>query len=131
PAGTTGPPSSPLTPLPTPQGLVTLVTGGASGLGRATTERLVEQGARVVLLDLPASPGAQLAKELGERCAFAPADVTSAEEVTAALALAQKEFGRLDLAVNCAGVGIAVKTYNSKKDKVHELEDFQRVVNVS
>ncbi|KFQ55326.1 3-hydroxyacyl-CoA dehydrogenase type-2, partial [Pelecanus crispus] len=91
----------------------------------------VAQGARVVLLDLPTSPGIQLAKELGERCAFAPADVTSAEEVGAALTLAQKEFGRLDLVVNCAGIGIALKTYNSKKDKVHELEDFQRVINVS
>uniref|UniRef100_A0A8B9G734 Hydroxysteroid 17-beta dehydrogenase 10 n=1 Tax=Amazona collaria TaxID=241587 RepID=A0A8B9G734_9PSIT len=57
--------------------------------------------------------------------------VTSAEEVGAALELTRKEFGRLDLVVNCAGVGIAVKTYNSKRDKVHELEDFQRVVNVN
>ncbi|NXH77916.1 HCD2 dehydrogenase, partial [Hydrobates tethys] len=120
-------PYPPPVSLPPTQGLVALVTGGASGLGRATVERLVDQGARVVLLDLPASPGVQLAKELGERCAF----VTSAEEVGAALTLAQKEFGRLDLTVNCAGVGIAVKTYNGKKDKVHELEDFQRVVNVS
>ncbi|KAM9250204.1 3-hydroxyacyl-CoA dehydrogenase type-2 [Cariama cristata] len=113
------------------KGLVALVTGGASGLGRATVERLVELGARVVLLDLPTSPGLQLAKELGERCAFAPADVTSAVEVGAALTLTQKEFGRLDLTVNCAGIGIAVKTYNSKKDKVHELEDFQKVINVN
>ncbi|KAI1229701.1 hypothetical protein IHE44_0010883 [Lamprotornis superbus] len=57
--------------------------------------------------------------------------VTSPEEVGAALAVAQKQFGRLDLAVNCAGIGIAVKTYNSKKDKVHDLEDFQRVINVN
>lgn len=57
--------------------------------------------------------------------------VTSAEEVEAALALAKKTFGKLELTVNCAGVGIAVKTYNAKKDKVHELEDFQRVINVS
>ncbi|KFO70898.1 3-hydroxyacyl-CoA dehydrogenase type-2, partial [Cuculus canorus] len=113
------------------QGMVALVTGGASGLGRATVERLVEQGSRVVLLDLPTSSGLQVAKELGERCVFAPANVTSAEEVGAALDLAQKEFGRLDLVVNCAGIGIAVKTYNSKKDKVHELEDFQTVINVS
>uniref|UniRef100_A0A8C5IH89 Hydroxysteroid 17-beta dehydrogenase 10 n=1 Tax=Junco hyemalis TaxID=40217 RepID=A0A8C5IH89_JUNHY len=49
----------------------------------------------------------------------------------AALGVAQKKFGRLDLAVNCAGIGIAVKTYNSKKDKVHDLEDFQRVINVN
>ncbi|XP_053908151.1 3-hydroxyacyl-CoA dehydrogenase type-2 [Cuculus canorus] len=113
------------------KGMVALVTGGASGLGRATVERLVEQGSRVVLLDLPTSSGLQMAKELGERCVFAPANVTSAEEVGAALDLAQKEFGRLDLVVNCAGIGIAVKTYNSKKDKVHELEDFQTVINVN
>ncbi|XP_050187120.1 3-hydroxyacyl-CoA dehydrogenase type-2 isoform X1 [Myiozetetes cayanensis] len=63
------------------KGLVALVTGGGSGLGRATVERLVERGARVVLLDLPASPGGQLAKELGEHCAFAPADVTCPSQV--------------------------------------------------
>lgn len=71
---------SPLTPpslCPLPQGLVALVTGGGSGLGRATVERLVQHGARVVLLDLPASSGAQLAQELGEHCAFAPADVST------------------------------------------------------
>uniref|UniRef100_H0ZYU3 3-hydroxyacyl-CoA dehydrogenase type-2 n=1 Tax=Taeniopygia guttata TaxID=59729 RepID=H0ZYU3_TAEGU len=121
---------SPLTPL-SPQGMVALVTGGGSGLGRATVERLVERGARAVLLDLPRSGGAQLARELGESCAFAAADVTSPEEVGAALALTREKFGRLDLVVNCAGVGIAVKTYNGKKDKVHELEDFQRVINVN
>ncbi|XP_050187121.1 3-hydroxyacyl-CoA dehydrogenase type-2 isoform X2 [Myiozetetes cayanensis] len=113
------------------KGLVALVTGGGSGLGRATVERLVERGARVVLLDLPASPGGQLAKELGEHCAFAPADVTCPSQVGAALGVARERFGRLDLAVNCAGIGIAVKTYNSKKDKVHDLEDFQKVINVN
>ncbi|NXD18791.1 HCD2 dehydrogenase, partial [Nothocercus nigrocapillus] len=113
------------------QNLVGLVTGGASGLGRATAERLVQQGGRAVLLDLPSSEGSGVARELGERCAFAPADVTSPEDVAAALALAQKQFGRLDLVVNCAGIGIALKTYNGKRDKVHELEDFQRVINVS
>ncbi|XP_068026620.1 3-hydroxyacyl-CoA dehydrogenase type-2 [Melanerpes formicivorus] len=113
------------------KGAVALVTGGASGLGLATAQRLVEQGARVVLLDLPSSSGAQRAQEMGDACAFAPADVTSAEEVGAALALARQKFGRLDLAVSCAGVGVAIKTYNSKKDTVHSLEDFQRVINVN
>lgn len=72
-----GGPPSPLTPLSPPQGLVALVTGGGSGLGRATAERLVQHGARVVLLDLPTSHGGQLAQELGEHCAFAPADVST------------------------------------------------------
>lgn len=61
--------------LPQPQGMVGLVTGGASGLGRATAERLVQQGGSAVLLDLPKSDGESVAKSLGDRCVFAPADV--------------------------------------------------------
>ena len=66
-------------------GSTTVITGGASGLGRATAERLAAAAARVVLLDLAKSPGADVAAELGERAVFAPADVTSADEVAAAL----------------------------------------------
>lgn len=58
------------------QGMVGLVTGGASGLGRATVERLVQNGAAAVILDLPSSDGPALAASLGDRCAFAPADVS-------------------------------------------------------
>lgn len=58
------------------QGMVGLVTGGASGLGRATVERLVKNGASAVILDLPSSDGSALAASLGDRCAFAPADVS-------------------------------------------------------
>lgn len=63
-------------PLVCLQGMVGLVTGGASGLGRATVERLVQHGASAVILDLPSSDGPALAAKLGERCAFAPADVS-------------------------------------------------------
>jgi NAD(P)-dependent dehydrogenase (short-subunit alcohol dehydrogenase family) len=58
-------------------GISTLVTGGASGLGRATAQELVKRGAFVTILDLPASDGAAVAKELGGRVRFAPADITS------------------------------------------------------
>lgn len=113
------------------KGMVGIVTGGASGLGRATVERLVKQGASAVILDLPSSEGANIAKELGEHCAFAPADVTSENDVKNAMTLAKEKFGRLDIAVNCAGIAVAVKTYNMKKDIPHSLEDFQRVINVN
>ena len=56
---------------------ICLVTGGASGLGRATVQRLARHGARVVIADLPSSDGENVAKELGENCCFAPADVSS------------------------------------------------------
>ena len=58
------------------QGLVGLVTGGASGLGRATVERFVREGARVIICDLPKSAGHDLAKELGENATFSPTDVS-------------------------------------------------------
>ena len=51
-----------------------VVTGGASGLGRATAARLAGAGARVAILDRPASPGADVAKSLGEAAVFTPAD---------------------------------------------------------
>lgn len=56
--------------------------------------------------------------------------VTSQADVQAAVSLAREKFGKLDLAVNCAGIAVAVKTYNFKKDIPHSLEDFQRVINV-
>lgn len=57
--------------------------------------------------------------------------VTSESDVRSAVDLAKEKFGRLDLAVNCAGIAVAVKTYNFKKDVPHSLEDFSRVINVS
>lgn len=56
--------------------------------------------------------------------------VTSEKDVQAALTLAKEKFGRVDVAVNCAGIGVASKTYNLKKSQAHTLEDFQRVLNV-
>lgn len=66
----------PVTSLTVWQGMVGLVTGGASGLGRATVERLINQGASAVILDLPSSDGHKVAAALGDRCAFAPTDVS-------------------------------------------------------
>ncbi|XP_053551902.1 3-hydroxyacyl-CoA dehydrogenase type-2 [Bombina bombina] len=113
------------------KGLVGLVTGGASGLGRATAERLVRQGASAVILDLPKSEGSSVAQSLGEQCAFSPTDVTSEADVKNALELARSKFGRVDIVVNCAGIAVAVKTYNINKQLPHSLEDFQRVINVN
>src|SRR5205814_1823606 len=65
-----------------------VVTGGASGLGRATAERLLAAGATVALLDRPASAGAEAAKAMGQRAIFTPADVTNADAVSAARQIA-------------------------------------------
>lgn len=59
------------------QGAVTLVTGGASGLGKATVERLVQHGSKVVICDLPSSKGSEFAKSLGEdKALFTPVNVS-------------------------------------------------------
>lgn len=113
------------------KGLVALVTGAASGLGKATAERFVAQGAQVVLCDLPTSAGNEVASKLGSNAVFSPVDVTSEEDVKNALSLAKKQFGKLDVAVNCAGIGVAFRTFNFSKKRAHELEQFKRVINVN
>jgi NAD(P)-dependent dehydrogenase (short-subunit alcohol dehydrogenase family) len=110
-------------------GSVAVVTGGASGLGAATVRRLVKGGGRAVILDLNEDLGARLARELGGAVRFARTDVASEQDVEAALALAVREFGRLDLAVNCAGIGVAEKTVG--KTGPHPLALFQKVIAVN
>ncbi|KAF4526133.1 hypothetical protein B566_EDAN012444 [Ephemera danica] len=113
------------------RGVVGLVTGGASGLGRATVERIVREGGRVVVCDLPNSNGYEVAKTLGENATFSPTDVTSESDILTALHKAEQKFGRLDVAVNCAGIGVAFKTYNFNKNAPHKLEDFIRVLTIN
>ena len=107
---------------------VAVVTGGASGLGLATVTELHAQGAKVVIIDLPSSNGESIAKELGEGVVFAPADVTSEEQVSAALDAAQA-LGTLRIAVNCAGIGNAIKTVSKKG--AFPLDAFTKVVSVN
>ena len=109
-------------------GSVAVITGGASGLGLATAKRLVADGGRVVLIDLPSSAGETVAKELGDGVRFSPGDVTSANDVSAALDLAA-ELGTLRFAISCAGVGNAGKTFG--KDGPFPLDAFARVVTVN
>lgn len=108
---------------------VALVTGAASGLGLATARRLLSQGARVVIADLPSSNGAAIAAELGENARFSPTDVTSEADVRAAIALATTSFGPLTAAINCAGIAIALRTLT--KDGAHSLESFAKVLTVN
>jgi NAD(P)-dependent dehydrogenase (short-subunit alcohol dehydrogenase family) len=109
-------------------GNVALVTGGASGLGLATVRRLHADGAGVVILDLPSSQGKAVADELGARVVFSPGDVTSTEDVTAALDAAAA-LGPLRVAVSCAGTGNAIKTVG--RDGPFPLEAFTKVVGVN
>src|SRR5207302_1078832 len=85
-------------------GRTAAVTGGASGLGRATACALHAAGASVALIDLPGAPGEEAAAALGDRAGFFPADVTSGDGLAAALAAAEGALGPIHIAVSSAGV---------------------------
>lgn len=112
-----------------PRTVQAVITGGASGLGRATAARLVADGGRVALLDLPSSAGAEVTTALGGAATFTSADVTSAEQVSSALETARSRLGGLNVLVNCAGIGTAMKTVG--RSGPARLEDFTRVVTVN
>ncbi len=104
---------------------VAVVTGGASGLGLATTKRLLDAGASVVALDLK---GGEVVTELSARASFAEVDVTDPASVSAGLDAAEA-LGPFRVVVNCAGVVNTVKTLS--KDGPFPLDDFRKVVEVN
>lgn len=111
------------------QGKVAIVTGGASGLGRATVEALVAGGARVAIFDLSDDLGQTLAGQLGPAAIYQQVNVTSEVEVQAAIAATLQAFGAIHFCINCAGIGSASKTVS--KGAPHTLEQFQRIVGVN
>jgi NAD(P)-dependent dehydrogenase (short-subunit alcohol dehydrogenase family) len=112
------------------QGIGAVVTGGGSGLGEATARLLAAKGARVAILDLGRSKGAEVAKSIGGDAIFCEADVASEEQVTAALDRAQGEFGGIHAAVNCAGIGTAGRTVD-KNGKPFDLKLFELTLRVN
>ena len=104
-----------------------LVSGGASGLGGATSTLLAKCGANVVIADINKEKGESLANDIGAR--FVECNVTDEESVKNAIAAAISAFGTLRGAVNCAGIGVAEKTVG--KDGPHALASFKRVIEVN
>jgi NAD(P)-dependent dehydrogenase (short-subunit alcohol dehydrogenase family) len=113
------------------QDKVVVITGGASGLGRATAEYFVGKGARVSLFDLNEEAGNAAVAELGEDNAlFAATDVTSEESVTAAVEATMEKFGAIHVNINCAGVPAPCKVLD-REGKATALKKFAFVVNVN
>lgn len=110
-----------------------VITGGASGLGAATARRLAASGVKVALLDCNAQAGAGLAAELGG--IFCNADVTSDEQVDAALAQARAANGQERILVNAAGIANAFKTASRSKGtgeiKHFPLAEFEKAVAIN
>lgn len=105
-------------------GKAALVTGGASGLGRATAEALSRKGATVTIVDLDSSPGEEVAASL-PRARFVAADVTDEDEVRHAV----DQSGDLRIAVCCAGIGAAARILG--RQGPHPLDLFRRVIDVN
>jgi NAD(P)-dependent dehydrogenase (short-subunit alcohol dehydrogenase family) len=106
-------------------GKVALVTGGGSGIGAAICRAYAEQGARVVVAELNESNGRQVAGELGEAGLFWSTDVRDGASVRAAVAAASERYARLDVLVNCAGIGLVGSVQET------ELNDWERLFAVN
>jgi NAD(P)-dependent dehydrogenase (short-subunit alcohol dehydrogenase family) len=111
------------------KGKSALITGGASGLGAATTRRLHADGAFVTIADLQEERGEALVAELGERAAFVRTDVTSEADVQAAVDRAT-QAAPLWATVSCAGIGDPQQTYHPRKGPL-PLDRFERVVRIN
>jgi NAD(P)-dependent dehydrogenase (short-subunit alcohol dehydrogenase family) len=111
------------------QGIAALVTGGASGLGLASVDKLLSLGASVVIADLAGSEGAKIAAARGAACRFFATDVTSDSELLGALELAG-EMGPLRAVVHCAGRGGPVRLVD-KHGEPGSREVFEAVVRVN
>jgi 3-hydroxyacyl-CoA dehydrogenase / 3-hydroxy-2-methylbutyryl-CoA dehydrogenase len=110
--------------------IVAFVTGGASGLGGATAMRLASKGAKIIVADMNAELTAKMVAKLGTDNAMpAVIDVTDEASVQGAMNDAVTKFGKINVNVNCAGIGIAVKTLGKKG--VHPLDSFKKVLDVN
>jgi len=111
------------------QGKVIVVTGGASGLGAATATHLVDQGAKVILVDMNQEQGNVLQQQLGEQAEFVQLDVTDEQAVEAFFSHVENQYGQLNGLVNCAGIAPSAKVLG--KNGIHELAMFQKVLNIN
>lgn len=108
-------------------GKVAIVTGGAGGIGRATVELFVREGARVVIADINDEQGESLARELGDSAFYQRVDVSKAEQMQTLVDIAVERFGGLDIMFNNAGISGA--QYPRFLDD--DLGDFDRVVGIN
>lgn len=110
---------------------VAVVTGGASGLGRATVDGLVAQGVKVAIFDLNEEAGNSVVAELGaDKTLFQTVDVTSEESVASAVDQVMAQFGAIHILVNCAGIAPAAKVLD-REGNAMPLSKFSTAININ
>lgn len=110
-------------------GKAAIVTGSASGLGEATARRLHGLGAKVIIADMNKEKGDAICAELGDGAAFSLVNVTETDQVQATVDLALEKFGAIDILINCAGIGSAMKTVG--RQGPHDLNTFKQVLDIN
>ena len=110
------------------EGARAMIVGGASGMARATAERLAAGGAKVAIVDRPASAGQEVADAIGG--VYFECDITDFDGVETVVGAVVEEFGGLDIGVNVAGGGIGKRTLN-RDGEPHDLESFRQVVDLN
>ena len=110
-------------------GKVAVITGGASGLGRATAEMVINNGGKVALFDLNEDLARQTAAALGDDAAPCAVDVTNDESAAAAVDQVLERFGAIHVNVNCAGIGAAGRTIS--KEGAMPLKHFNFIIQVN
>lgn len=108
---------------------IAIVTGGASGLGRAVVENFIRQGVQVGILDLPRSQEDRTISVLGSNAMFSACDVSDENQVEKALLEIQQHYGAIHIAVNCAGVVFGMKTL--QKNGPADLKTFRKTIDVN
>lgn len=106
-----------------------LITGGASGLGAATADMLIEAGARVALVDLNEAALQERVGALGDRACAYVADIADEQQASVAVAAARKDFGQLHGLINCAGIAPGEKILG--RNGPHALASFDRALRVN
>lgn len=110
-------------------GSVSVITGGASGLGEATVRLLHSLGSKIAIWDMSSESGEKIIKELSTNIIFCKVNVTDENSVKTALEVTLKAFGKVNILINCAGIAIAQKTITSSM--IHGLSDFDIVIKVN
>ena len=112
------------------EGKIAVVTGGASGLGRATVEMLISEGARVLIADIDAERGSDFSKRPGGKSVFLKGDISLVSDVKNIVNTVNEEYGGVNILVNCAGMPLRKKVMN-RKGEPHSLDLFKKILDVN
>ena len=108
---------------------VSIITGGASGLGEATVRKLHSLGSKVCIFDLDNKKGQNLEEELGYNCAYFSVDVCNTYEISHAIEEVLNQFNKIDININCAGIALVEKTLT--KEGPHDFLRFKKIIDVN